>query len=266
MDFYYIPPNTNLELSLMGDRVFCLAHFYIQDESYRKFFLDVRKNYPNVWITLDNSAAERALVTEEILYDIVGELQPSEVVAPDVLFDKDQTVANMNTFIEGMKERGFLQHTEIFGCPQGKTKEDWIECYDYFVSLPEVSTIGMSKIAIPYAFRENPEADQEIKETRHEAVKFLLETKRLSKPLHFLGMGDPTEYRFYAALDQAGKIFRSSDSCYTILAGANGIDLEKTPEVRKKTYDEYYHTPLTAEQYSLALRNMAFLKLYTNKS
>ncbi len=261
-DFYCIPTLNNLELTLLGERVFCLAHFYKRYEHYRQFFLDIKKNYPGTWITLDNSAAERALVTEEVLLEIVEELKPNEVIAPDVLFDAKSTTLNLETFIIKMKGRDLLRDTQIFGCPQGKTKQDWIDTYDYMLNHPDVATIGMSKIAIPYAWLDDPKADQGIKEARHKAVDFLYTSGRIKKPLHFLGMGDPTEYKHYVEMDEP--LLRSSDSCYSVLAATEGIKFEENSNLRIVTTEEFYHKALTAEELSLAIRNMFFLNQYTN--
>jgi len=264
MDFYFIPTLENMELSLMGDRVFCLAHFYIQYPKYKQFFLDIRKNYPGVFITLDNSAAEESLVTADILYDIVGELKPDEVISPDVLFDKEKTLANLKEFKTGMFERGFISHTKIFGCPQGKDKKDWIDCYDAMNADPDVSTIGLSKIAVPRAFTPDAGRDEMIKEARHLCIDFLNETNRFNKDLHLLGMGDPTEYAKYTPMNIPQ--IRSSDSCYAILGAYNGVDFEVNPEKRVVTTNDFYLETLTAEQITLSLKNIAFLKWYTNKT
>ena len=262
MDFYCIPTLNNLELTLTGERVFCLAHFYKQYDHYRQFFLDIKKNYPGTFITLDNSAAERSLVTEEVLLEIVEELRPSEVIAPDTLFDKYKTIADLDSFVNKMIDRELHWQTQIFGCPQGETREDWIEAYDYMLAHKRVSTIGMSKIAIPYAWLKNPKADQGIKEARHNAVNYLIAQGKLKKPLHFLGMGDPTEYKYYA--DLQNPLLRSSDSCYTVLAATEGISFEEDTDSRVVTTEEFYHRTLTAMEISLAVRNMFFLNQYTN--
>lgn len=262
MDFYVIPTLKNLELTYAGDRIFCLAHFYKQSEEYRAFFLNLRDKFPKAHITLDNSAAERALVTEQVLIDIVRELRPTEVIAPDILFDTDQTIANLDSFVLRLTEEGLLGQVAIFGCPQGKTVEDWVRCYDYMLEHPRVTVIGMSKIAIPYAWLEDPKPDQGILESRHQAVEFLERTGRVVKPLHFLGMGDPTEYRAYART--TNPLFRSSDSCYAVLAATEGIDFWTSPEKRLVTTEDFYNIELTPAQIALALKNVAFLKWHTN--
>ena len=127
MDFYVISPLSNLEPMKLGDRIFVLAHLWVQSAKYRNFIYDLIDEDLDRWITLDNSAAERALVTEDVLIDIVHQLAPSEVIAPDVLFDKDETIKNARAFKIRMEKEGLLDSTDIFFCPQGKTKEDWLD-------------------------------------------------------------------------------------------------------------------------------------------
>ncbi|NBV29832.1 hypothetical protein EBS02_12620, partial [bacterium] len=126
-----------------GDRYFALAHIYMQNENYKRTFLKIRNRSPKAFICLDNGCAEHSLVTEEILLKIVAELKPDEVIAPDVLFDKDKTLANFSSFIGKMLERSLMSHTSIFACPQGSTKEEWLQCYTKMVMNPFVKCIGL---------------------------------------------------------------------------------------------------------------------------
>lgn len=253
MQCYVIPPVTSMSLTHLGHRYFCLAHFYIQYPSYREFFLNLNKN--TSFITLDNSAAERSLVTEDVLLEIVKELKPNEVIAPDVLFDKEQTIINLNSFISKMKHCGYDKHTKIFGCPQGSNRQEWLSCYEEMLNCPDVSVIGLSKIAIPRCWLGETEWDTNIELARNECVNYLLKYDLVKKPLHFLGMGDPREYVNYSHI-----LFRSTDSCYTILAAVNGVSFKENNFTRLKTYDEYYSTSLTSNQRLIAQENVSFLK------
>lgn len=253
MQCYVIPPITNMSLTHLGNRYFCLAHFYIKYPEYRNFFLSLNKE--TCFITLDNSAAEKSLVTEDVLLNIVKELKPDEVIAPDVLFNKEATIHNLNSFITKMHENGFLSHTKIFGCPQGSTKEEWLECYTYMLKHSDVSVVGLSKIAVPKCWLNEKEWDSNIELARNECVEYLLQHDMVKKPLHFLGMGDPREYVKYSHI-----MFRSTDSCYTILAAVNNISFKEGNFTRIKTYDEYYHTSLNTTQRLVARENISFLK------
>ena len=259
MDFYVIPTLRNIELHHLGDRYFCLAHFYLQDKSYRNFFLAIKQKFPFAWITLDNSAAEKSLVTEDILLSIVEELNPNEVISPDVLFDGETTLENLFSFSKKMKA---FPNTEIFACPQGGSKEEWLFCYKEMLSNADVSTIGLSKIAVPFAFK-GLDGDKEIAESRQIAVDYLAAHNLVTKPLHFLGMGDPREYSYYRKFDPIiRQYFRSSDSCYTVLSGVNNVSFMRDDFRRIPTYDEFYNYRLSQEEISLVIENVAFLKQY----
>lgn len=257
MKFYVIPPNNHLDLMDHGDSYFCLAHHYVRDNNYKEHFLNLRSQEPRVWITLDNSAAEHSLVTEQVLLDIVSELKPDEVIAPDVLFDKQQTLANLNLFAIKMVETGFIKHTNLFGCPQGQNKKEWLDCYKQMNENPLVSTIGLSKIAVPKCWNDAT-GDTQIALSRNQCVQELKECNLLNKPLHLLGMGEHTEYDYY--LKNKISNIRSSDSCYTVLAALNKISFKEGNTTRIPTTNEYFETTLTEEQMSLAKNNIELLK------
>lgn len=257
MKFYCIPPNNHLDLMDQGDRFFGLAHHYIQDERYRRHFLALRNRSPKVWITMDNSSAEHSLVTEDVLLNIVAELKPDEVIAPDVLFNKEETLKNFKSFVQKMYNKGLLSHTSIFACPQGSTKEEWLECYYQMVVSPFVKCLGLSKIAVPKCWNE-AEGDKMIGVSRNQCIKDLIEKHWLIKPLHLLGMGEHDEFDYY--LKNRIPNIRSSDSCYTVLAAINGIDFEKGDITRVPTTNSYFDVRLTEEQINLAKKNFNYLK------
>jgi hypothetical protein len=240
-----------------GDSYFCLAHHYIQDSNYRQSFLNIKKSNPKAFITVDNSAAERSLVTDEVLLDIVEELKPNEVIAPDILFNAEQTLKNFRSFISKMKQRNLLKHTSIFACPQGSTKSTWIECFYEMLVNPFVKCIGLSKIAVPKCWND-AEEDRMIGLSRNQCVKDLQDKKLLLKPLHLLGMGEHDEFDYY--LNNKVPFIRSSDSCYTVLAAINGIDFEKGDTTRIPTTNDYFDVTLTNEQIKLATKNLKYLK------
>lgn len=258
MKFYLIPPNKHLDLMVYGDgNYFALAHHYLQNKEYREHFLYIRKVLPNAFVTLDNGAAEHSLVTEQVLLDIVGELKPNEVIAPDVLFDKQQTLINLNLFVVKMMETGYIKHTNIFGCPQGKTKEEWLECYKQMINNPLVSTIGLSKIAVPKCWN-NATGDTQIGVSRNECVRDLLDLNLLEKPLHLLGMGEHTEYDYY--LTNNIPYIRSSDSCYAALAAIHGIKFADGDTTRIPTTNDYFDVELTERQKEVVRSNILYLR------
>ncbi len=247
MDFYVISPVSNLEPMKMGDRIFALAHLWVQFPHYREFILKCKEE--GYWITLDNSAAERALVTEDVLIKICHELMPNEVIAPDVLFNKYTTVTNALRFRERMMSEGLLGKIDFFFCPQGKTKEDWLEAYHWGVEQEWINVIGFSKIAIPAAFSKDYKDDQNIKESRHIVYDALKAAGMLKKPIHCLGQGDPTEFIHYNH-----PMMRSTDSVFPILAASFGQDFEKDHTTRRPTPHNFLET------YDMSQINMDIVK------
>lgn len=256
MDFYVISPISNMEPMRLGDRIFVLAHLWMQYPKYREFIYSLIDEDIDRWITLDCSAAERALVTEDVLIQVVKELAPSEVIAPDVLFDKDATIANAIKFRDRMSQEHLLDTTDIFFCPQGKTKEDWLECYEWGLNQDWISTIGFSKIAVPQAWLPNWKDDQGIKEARHMAYDYLKEKGMLLKPIHCLGQGSYTEFEYY---DHPA--MRSTDSVYPVLAAAHGIDFTKDSETRIPTPHNFLETyDMSGVDMGLVESNIEMLK------
>ena len=259
MDYYVISPVSNLEPMKLGDRIFALAHLWVQFPEYRKFILEQKEQ--GKFITLDNSAAERALVTEEVLIGICKVLLPNEVIAPDVLFDKHATIANAVNFKARMDAEGLSSNIDIFFCPQGQTKEDWIEAYMWGLEQDWIKVIGLSKIAVPNVWIDGDFADdQGIKEARHACYDYLKKKNLLKKPIHCLGQGDPTEFAYY---DHA--MMRSTDSVYPVLAAVHGQDFSVDHETRTPTphnfLEEFDLSNPTDIDFSLIEKNIAFLGL-----
>ena len=254
MRFFVIPPTNHMDLALKGTAgIYCLAHLYLQNENYRKFFIEQREK--GVHVLLDNSAAEKSLVTQDSLIEIVKELNPHLVVAPDHLFDADKTLEEFHSFVDRMNKEG-LTDTKIFACPQGSTKEEWIRCYKEMLNEPLVRKIGLSKISVPKAFLGECGTDQGILEGRHLCVDYLMKNNLLVKPIHCLGMGDPREYSYYKNIP----MIETTDSCYTVLAAYNGIDFTNDDFRRIPTPHEYFDYQLNNDQLEIAERNISWMK------
>lgn len=257
MKFFTIPPNSQLELMHEGTMgYFCLAQHYHSNKAYRKFFKEQKKK--GAWILLDNGAGDHSLITEDILFECMKDLMPNEVVPPDILFDRDKTLFSLNSFIYKMRQENLLKEIEIFAVPQGKTKEDWLNCYEEMLNNSDVTTIGLSKLGVPYAWLGEAKDDQNIMEARHECVRELIDKNLIHKPLHFLGGAYVQEFEYYKSLEN--ELFRSTDSCFTILAAYYNMDISSPDYKRIKTPLEYFDFTLTTEQVQLAKNNISFMK------
>lgn len=256
MDFYFIPPTSHNELMHNGDRYFCLAQLYIKDDKYKKFFLSLPKD---AWITLDNGAGDHDLVTEDVLFDVMKELMPNEVIPPDVLFDNQVTIDNARSFYKRLKKEQLDDQIEVFFCPQGESKFDWIACYKWALEQQWIKTIGLSKIAVPQAFLQ-VKGDVGIMEARHNCFNYLKVHNLLQKPLHLLGMGDPREFMYYQLFEE-GIYIRSSDSCNSIWSAVNNLNWQKGDFQRIPTPKQYFDGQrLTEEQLMIFEDNIDFLR------
>lgn len=247
MDCYIISPIKNLELMELGDRIFVLAQLYLKSEKYRDFVK--RQKELGKFITLDNGAGDFDLVTEEALFECVEDLLPNEVVAPDVLFDKEQTLKNFHSFREKLSA---FPDVNLFGCPQGDTFWDWLDCYLEMSNYADV--IGLSKITIPWVVLRLKN-DRGIAHSRNLVYSFLKERDLIKKPIHLLGAGEPWEFSLY----YEDRLMRSTDSCFTVWSAMNGISFEKNFE-RIPTPKDYFYREVQSEAFSLAMENVKYLK------
>lgn len=262
MQTYVISPVSDLRPMELGDRTFALAHLWVQFPEYRAFLLE-QKYEKGSFVTLDNSAAERSLVTEDILIDICRELMPDEVIAPDILFNKDETIQSAIRFRDRMEKEGLLGTIDIFFCPQGKTKQDWIEAYKWGIEQPWINVIGLSKIAVPNAWLEGEfEDDKGIMEARNKAYDYLEQNDLIKKPIHCLGQGSYKEFEHYTH-----PLMRSTDSVYPVLAACKGIDFRVDSTTRIPTPHNFLETyDMSEANHELIKSNVLMLETSCSKN
>jgi len=262
MQTYVISPVSDLRPMELGDRIFALAHLWVQYPHYKAFILE-QKHKSNKFVTLDNSAAERSLVTEDVLVQICKELMPDEVIAPDILFDKDSTIQSAIKFRDRMQQEGLLQDIDIFFCPQGQTRQDWIEAYKWAIQQPWVSVIGLSKIAVPNAWLDQKfQDDQDIMEARTKAYDYLKQNNLIKKPIHCLGQGSYKEFEHYTHPNM-----RSTDSVYPVLAACKNIDFRADSKTRIPTPHNFLQTyDMTKVNFDLIKSNVKQLQYSCSKN
>ena len=254
MDLYIIPPVSALELMHKGDRIFCLTQIYLKNEEYREFMK--ARVAEGCWVTLDNGVGDHDPITQDVLFETMKDLNPSEVIPLDTLFDMNRTMKNLDDFIERMADEGMLDDSiQILGCPQGNTKEEWLECYQYMLENPDVSAIGLSKITVPHVFL-GESGDQGIAKARNICFDYLKENDLLKKPLHLLGAGDPREFDHY----NNHPMIRSNDTCNWVWSGINGISFEEGDFERIKTPKDYFDRIIPTNMYTYAEDNIKWVR------
>lgn len=254
MRIFVTPPVKHLELSELGDKNFyILGQLYKRSQEYRDY---TKKAIENGRFTILDSGVgdEGEVLTNEELFELTKEIQPNEVIPLDSLYNRIETLRNFNQFLSWLKEeraKENLQFTTLLACPQGKNWDEWLSCYRYFLVNKYVSCIGMSKKAIPYIMK-----NENIAFSRSLVVSRLKGLGLLKKQLHFLGQGDPREFIPYK-----NARFRSTDSCYPILAAMNGIDLSDREKFeRVPTPADYFDREIAPETMELIKKNVQFLR------
>jgi hypothetical protein len=240
---------------LHGDMIFALAHLY-KNPAYRRMLHSCKKK--GKYIIMDNGSAEDSMVKTPELIDICRDLCPDEVIAPDVFFDRNETLSHLETFVDELDYTGLLGRIKIQAVPQGNTREEWLDCYSKMTNAEEVDVIGFSKRVVTWCFLGFKD-DQGIASGRHAAVEYLELNKMMKKPIHMLGAGDPREFAFYLH----NPYVRSNDSSNTIWASMNGIDFSKGDFRRIKTSKDYFERNLTSDELELAISNIIWVEKHS---
>lgn len=161
MKFCVIAPTSHLQLSTLGSGIhMALTHLTTESDEYVKFFQ--RMINKQEYVILDNSAFEleqqgKGLDPEPVLKaaKLIG---ASEVIATDVLCNGDATMASTRNFIKEFKAffgeeiRTGRPVPKIMAVPQGKTPEEWLDCYTRLLYTENVDVLGFSKISVPTSF------------------------------------------------------------------------------------------------------------------
>lgn len=254
IDFYVIPPLSALELMDAGDRYFCLSQLYLRDKAYRDFFK--QKVAEGKWVTLDNGAGDHETVTREQVLEIARDLQPSELIPLDILFNSSETLSNLEWTIEQMQKDPLLKHIQVFACPQGEDFESWMTTYEIMLNNPNVHTIGMSKLAIPFVISGSRGGDVGIAKDRNAMYTHLRAFGFIRKPLHFLGAGEAWEFDLY----RGDPLVRSTDSCFTVWGGMNGQRFGDEQYERIPTPKDYFDRTIDPINLQDILHNIQHMK------
>lgn len=200
---------------------FVLAHVYAHDPMYRAFYME--RALAGDSIIVDNGAYEfgEAIDLTELI-ECARELHPDVIVLPDVRFDREKTLARTGAAMKQLK--GLGKH--LIGVPQGKNREDILECYK---ALTAMGVDG-------YGLYEEI-GDVAGLGTRTDFCQYLEDNGYVdeTKYYHLLGMEeDLTQIADLAQFLWVDGI----DSCKAIVYGLSGIEL-----TAKGTDKAYPHRP-----------------------
>ena len=122
-----------------------------KDPAYAEFFR--KQSDDGKYVIMDNGACETGKsLPIEVLSELADEIQCSEIVLPDELFQASITVHRSYQAYNYLKKRGPVP-LNLMVVPQGKTAKEWASCVRVILSFPwEIDTIGISRFVVPKLF------------------------------------------------------------------------------------------------------------------
>jgi len=139
-------------------------------------------------------------------------------VCQDAPLDGPRTVELTRAFLDAARELGHMETYQFMAVPQGRTKDEWLECYEQLASMDGIATIGLSKISVPVAW------SKELTEARVECVEEL-ESRGCKHVLHLLGGSRSLPREL--AYQHGSTLVRSNDSSFAFWYGYHGIEVRR---------------------------------------
>lgn len=231
-----ITPVSHLNIyGAMGEMDMALSHLILEnggDNPYTRYYK--MQSESGRFITQDNSAFELEEqgkgLNPDLVLDAAELIKPSEVIATDVLFDGEATIQSTRAFIDRIKERDLLGKYQIMAVPQGKSIDEWFACFETLLSMPEVDTIGLSKLAIPMSWLGEKESAGNCARSRlmccdhlHGYLKRRGDWPAIygyqGKPFHLLGGDNWTAWEMQEHIKRGHDFIRSNDSSCAVWYG-----------------------------------------------
>lgn len=138
----HIVPVTHLQDTANDQYHMCLAHL-VADDRYREHFAKLSAN--GKFVLMDNGAAEGAQLPFGKLLEMYEQIQPTEIVLPDTLYEPGSTIQKTRNFLKMLDDRGLTGQYRVMAVPQGKTLSEWEACARIFVKDTRIHSIGVSK-------------------------------------------------------------------------------------------------------------------------
>jgi len=219
----------------------------------------------NLPIFLDNGLFENkvSIPVRELMEKAVH-LNAEYVFAPDVLFDRAATEANIEeafNVLEEIKQDFPESNTKLAAVVQADNAQDFLESYQVMAADPRIQLIGLSILSVPKCFRE-------ISGTDDITINRIICMKRINKgalraPTHLLGLGDSYEDVAYANEHCGWVVSHDSSSCVWNGVQGKKIDSKSLKVEGGKTkvhVDFNFSEELTPEQVANIEHNIEVVK------
>lgn len=208
----------------------CLAHLVggssIQSKLYTSFYR--RMSEEGKYVLMDNGAAENSQLDFANLIKSYDLINPTEIILPDVLCDKNETMEKTCLFYSKYHDQ--IEKYNLMVVPQGKSFEEWCVCADELIRKIPVTTIGVSK------FLEMTTKDRSI---RTKACEFL---KQYDVEIHLLGCSEGP--RVIKEARSVNPKVRGCDSAFTYICAKAGFTSISINTTRPKGEIDFFDDPI----------------------
>lgn len=247
--------------SSLGEMDMSLTHLILEDPRgpYAQYYREQKQK--GRFVILDNSAFELEQagggLNPDPVLDAAAITNPSEVIATDVLFDGEATIQSTQDFIRRMRARGVLGKYRVMGVVQGENMDEWWGCLEQLLNMPEVDTIGLSKLSVPISYLGEKASNGNCARSRIMITEMMEKRCKLLKDVHLLG-GDnwlPWELKQQTTYPW----IRSNDSSAAVWYGSKGFtfnEQDKIDEIIMEKPDLENYNPDTADDCDLHMTSI----------
>ena len=180
MQVAHIVPTDLLYLIENRNFYMCLANIASINDTYLEFYK--RKAKEGKFVLLDNGEAEGNQMSLDTMYDMIKEINPSEVILNDVLDDREATAEKSTIALDFYKSKGY--NKQLMFVMQGTDFFDWNKNILNRELLVNIQTVGIPKVI----------SKQWENYDRYDCCKQLM-TERYN--IHLLGCNERIDYLKY---------------------------------------------------------------------
>lgn len=203
----------------------CLANVARLSDEYKEFYK--RKVQEGCFVLMDNGAAEGDQPSNEEILALAKEINPTELILTDTLFDNEDTVRRSTEAYALYRDGGLTCGFMIV--PQGKDLSDWEDCLRKLILLDGVTTVGVSKFIQTWEGIENP---------RYKALEVIEKVcKETGKDVAVHLLGSHVSVAEIKSVKDDFKRVRSSDSAFAYIATQAGERVELNKQRSKGEID-----------------------------
>lgn len=266
------------EVQAKTDYDYALVHLFKDNPKYKEYFVKALEKGRDV--LLDNSVFElEEPFDPDAFVEAINDLNPTWYVVPDFLDDKDATIKSMQNWIKNYLPK-IKVDSKIIGSIQGRTLEEFKECYKFMSETPEVSKIAITFNSLAYQDIckdiELPLENEAMKPTELNMTRWMEGRQRFisilvaeglwnnNKPHHLLGCGFVREFNYplYHRIS-----IDTIDTSNPTIYGLNGMTyfegIGNTQKPSMKLCD-HLNDKLTAEQILKILYNVDMFRDIVN--